>query len=471
MPGPDTEEDLAYIAGDGDYAVEVVGGARHQDRLEWLAQGRGEEPTQYTCVAVLTAEPDNPFDPNAVSVSIRGVRVGYLPIAAAAAMTAAMQRWAFERAVCEAMIEGGWYRSAQDKGDFRVRLDANPEFVPASETDDEADVVPPVPAPVAVAPTKAASNIRSVAFGGLATMAMLVAIGAVWLVVQPDARMTSETAAVASAEPEPEPRPGRRASQFSPRARDAAALQPSAHGVSDLRPLAPLAETPREAPALAAPGALPTVTPVARATASGAPARGSVTPAPAVTALPLSAEVGRVPDPRRPASALTAPLTPEVLPIAIAAMAPPALRLVAQSPVLVVRAVAVSSPADGLAAGQGDSGPSDLPLPVPRPAGGNDVAALTPRADPAPGSHRVQSRASEPRSSRANVKLRNAARHSRKARRPVYVPPAASPPAAPSRAAPQIVLPGGGMAARMFEGWAREWSSRLPPLGQPRPVQ
>jgi len=471
MPGPDAEDEPAYVAGDGDYAIEVVSGARHQDRLEWLAQGRGEEPAQYSCVAVLTPEADNPVDPGAVSVSIRGVRVGYLPMEAAAAMAAAMQRWGFERAVCEAMIEGGWYRSAQDKGDFCVRLDANPEFAPTADD----DVVPPayVARAAVPVPPQTVSNARSVGFGALATLAMLLLIGAVWLVVQPGARsVTSETAALIPAEPQSDPRPRRPAATIPADGVEAAALPPSASGLSAVRPVVAVIEPPREAVALPAPGPLPALAPAAGAAVGSVPGSigaGTATASPSPP--PPADESRRMPDPRRPAAGLAAPLTPEVLPLAVAAMAPPAPRPIAQPPLPVVRAVAVSSPADDVAAADGDTGPSDPPLPVARPPDDGDArAALSPRAQPAPSRSRAYDRgAREPRAARANARLRNAARHSRKARRPVQVQPS-TPPAAPSRPDPQIVLPGGGMAARMFEGWAREWSSRLPPLGQPRPM-
>jgi hypothetical protein len=106
MAGSETPDGIEFIAGDGDYAIEVISGSRHQDRLEWLAQGRDEDPKDYACVAVLTHEPDNPFDSNAVSVSILGVRVGFFPRDVAADFVDAMEDWDFEQASCDGCAHG-----------------------------------------------------------------------------------------------------------------------------------------------------------------------------------------------------------------------------------------------------------------------------------------------------------------------------------------------------------------------------
>ncbi len=69
---------LAILAGDDD--LEVVGESFHQEDLWSLVGGRGD-PARHVrqdVVAVLTAEPENPYDCNAVAVSIDGYRVGHL---------------------------------------------------------------------------------------------------------------------------------------------------------------------------------------------------------------------------------------------------------------------------------------------------------------------------------------------------------------------------------------------------------
>ncbi|MPZ57493.1 MAG: hypothetical protein GEU91_13530 [Rhizobiales bacterium] len=187
MVGSGAANDSAYIAGDGGYVIEVVCGSRHQDALEWLVRGRTEDPTDYACAALLVHEPENPFDPNAVSVTIQGVRVGFLPPEEAAGMVAAMEQWGFDRATCDAVIEGGWYHSADDKGDFGVRLDMNPDFAPTENV--VVDLSPPQPgtALVRVELPKRGRDLKTILLGAAATFAMFALIGATWLVVEPSA--------------------------------------------------------------------------------------------------------------------------------------------------------------------------------------------------------------------------------------------------------------------------------------------
>jgi hypothetical protein len=65
---------------EGDEDLEVVGESFHQNSLWGLVGGRGD-PSRHVrkdIVAVLTAQPDNPYDDNAVAVSINGLAVGHL---------------------------------------------------------------------------------------------------------------------------------------------------------------------------------------------------------------------------------------------------------------------------------------------------------------------------------------------------------------------------------------------------------
>ena len=205
MVGSEPEEEHAFFAGDGEYAIEVISEIRHQERIEWLAQGRGEEPAEHTCTALLVHEPDNPFDPSAVSVSIDGVRVGYLPPAIASDMVVAMRACGIDRATCDAIIEGGWYRSAEDKGDFRVRLDLDSDFAPESVPLPEA--VPQSQPGMADARPRPRNVVHDLVLGAAATVAMFVALGAVWLYMQSQSgvdrrfAVASSTAQVAEASP------------------------------------------------------------------------------------------------------------------------------------------------------------------------------------------------------------------------------------------------------------------------------
>jgi hypothetical protein len=58
----------------GDVGLEVVGESRYQTELRTIVDRVGRD-----VLAVLTPEPTNPYDPNAVAVMVNGVLVGYLP--------------------------------------------------------------------------------------------------------------------------------------------------------------------------------------------------------------------------------------------------------------------------------------------------------------------------------------------------------------------------------------------------------
>jgi len=65
----------------GDDVLAVVGELSYQEELWHIVGGRTDpaEHIRHEVQALLLAEPDNPYDANAVSVWIEGFRVGYLP--------------------------------------------------------------------------------------------------------------------------------------------------------------------------------------------------------------------------------------------------------------------------------------------------------------------------------------------------------------------------------------------------------
>jgi hypothetical protein len=102
----------------------VVGEEHHQDILEALAGGRRENSAHVAVPALLLPQPDNPYDPDAVAVFMRGHEVGHLARNVAPEFLRALQAGGYGRAACEAMIVGGWDRGAADHGNFGVRLNA-----------------------------------------------------------------------------------------------------------------------------------------------------------------------------------------------------------------------------------------------------------------------------------------------------------------------------------------------------------
>ncbi len=63
---------------EGRVGLEVVGESNYQDNLRQAVGGDADSRVRVDVVAVLAAETDNPYDSNAVSVWVNGLRVGYL---------------------------------------------------------------------------------------------------------------------------------------------------------------------------------------------------------------------------------------------------------------------------------------------------------------------------------------------------------------------------------------------------------
>jgi hypothetical protein len=69
---------------DGNDPLEVVGESHHQEALWSIVGGHTTERVRCEVLAMLVAETDNPYDPNAISVWINGLHVGFLSRADAA---------------------------------------------------------------------------------------------------------------------------------------------------------------------------------------------------------------------------------------------------------------------------------------------------------------------------------------------------------------------------------------------------
>lgn len=116
---------LVHLSGDGSYSLAVVGESNYQDAIGAICGGRQKKGVHHQCLATLSPEPDNVYDPDAVRVLVRGNLVGYLSRHSAKLFGEEFRRLgvAHETLVCEAEIVGGWERSSGDKGHFGVRLD------------------------------------------------------------------------------------------------------------------------------------------------------------------------------------------------------------------------------------------------------------------------------------------------------------------------------------------------------------
>lgn len=116
---PDAKDDVIILQ-PGPYKFDIVGEASYQSNLEAIAGGRTEDGADLYFMALLSPEPNNPHDANAVRVLIEKQTVGYLSKTFAAEYRKIFNTTA---AVCYAQIRGGWYRpNKNDAGHFGVKL-------------------------------------------------------------------------------------------------------------------------------------------------------------------------------------------------------------------------------------------------------------------------------------------------------------------------------------------------------------
>ena len=103
----------------------VVGEGSYQDSIERVSGGKTEDgPANAEHTAILKREPSNPYDRNAISVSIEGETVGYLSRENALLYREVIE-WADahdRRVACIATLIGGWDRGDGDTGSFGVTL-------------------------------------------------------------------------------------------------------------------------------------------------------------------------------------------------------------------------------------------------------------------------------------------------------------------------------------------------------------
>lgn len=120
------------IVGAGSFDFDIVGEGNYQPALDRICGGKSEDGYEYECVAVLIEEPSNPYDRNAVKVTIDGQTVGYLAREDAVDYKHALADAGLAgRAVeVDAIVVGGWSRRRGDNGHYGVKLDMDlpPDF-------------------------------------------------------------------------------------------------------------------------------------------------------------------------------------------------------------------------------------------------------------------------------------------------------------------------------------------------------
>ncbi len=116
---------IANLPGPGTYSLDVVGESNYQTALESICGGRSTRSQEKIVEATLIHEDDNPYDNQAISVSIQGKTVGYLSRKDARKYRKQLKQAGYPgiTAKCSAMIVGGWDKGGGDRGHFGVRLD------------------------------------------------------------------------------------------------------------------------------------------------------------------------------------------------------------------------------------------------------------------------------------------------------------------------------------------------------------
>lgn len=101
------------------FELPVVGESKYQDVLDKVAEGKIPEGHDFKVEAVCVPQNDNPYNDQAVAVTIGGEIVGHLDRNAA---TAYRNKWGEEPQSCRARIKGGWDRGGGDEGSYGVTV-------------------------------------------------------------------------------------------------------------------------------------------------------------------------------------------------------------------------------------------------------------------------------------------------------------------------------------------------------------
>lgn len=109
----------------GDIRVDVVGESHYQAAIRAACNWKPDTDTLFECMAELVPEPTNPYDPNAIKVTIDGACVGHLSRQDAVTLGPTI-REAIQRngnGMCRAVIAGHANGDTDNLGIF-LHLDA-----------------------------------------------------------------------------------------------------------------------------------------------------------------------------------------------------------------------------------------------------------------------------------------------------------------------------------------------------------
>ena len=116
---------IVRLDSSGEYNVEVVGESHYQEALSFITGGKTPNGHELEIDALLIHDDGNPYDNQAIAVSISGEIVGHLDKRLARQFRARMKEAGVSGhpAACGALVVGGWDRGNGDGGSFGVRLD------------------------------------------------------------------------------------------------------------------------------------------------------------------------------------------------------------------------------------------------------------------------------------------------------------------------------------------------------------
>lgn len=112
----------------GGSVVPAAGEASYVPAFEKICGPRCFDGYSLAVQATLAAEPENPYDPNAVAIYVQSEKVGYIGRKQAADYHAVLLGLSRQDAYgwCDAFIVGGWDRGHGDTGFFGITLDLAP---------------------------------------------------------------------------------------------------------------------------------------------------------------------------------------------------------------------------------------------------------------------------------------------------------------------------------------------------------
>ena len=119
------QQQIVRLEGPGEFDLEIVGESHYQKELNSITGGKTRDGHEMEVEALLIHDNKNPYDNQAIAVSIEGEIVGHLDRKLARQFRKRMNEAGVPGypAVCNAVIVGGWKRPNGDEGNYGVRLD------------------------------------------------------------------------------------------------------------------------------------------------------------------------------------------------------------------------------------------------------------------------------------------------------------------------------------------------------------